>query len=167
MNAALLMAKTTSLLRCLAKTSKDPAELLTKVNREICETASLGMFVTIVAGYLYPQRGLVELSNAGHQPPLFLSRDGGYEELPASAPPIGILAETSFASQCVPLDGGCIYLFTDGVTESRAADGSELGVAGLRDLIEVSSAGGGSRLENIVAGITAQKRTVHDDLRSC
>ena len=74
MNAALLMAKTTSLLRCLAKTETDPAKLLGQVNAEICETASMGMFVTIVVGYVYPTQKLVEFTNAGHQPPVFLAR---------------------------------------------------------------------------------------------
>jgi sigma-B regulation protein RsbU (phosphoserine phosphatase) len=42
MNAALLMAKTASLYRCLAKTLKSPGELLEALNAEICETARRG-----------------------------------------------------------------------------------------------------------------------------
>ncbi len=54
MNAALLMAKTASLFRCLGKTIRDPARLLSILNREICETTSRGMFVTMVAGLYEP-----------------------------------------------------------------------------------------------------------------
>src|SRR5206468_2982583 len=50
MNAALLMAKTASLFRCLGKTVHDPARLITILNREICSTTSFGMFVTMVVG---------------------------------------------------------------------------------------------------------------------
>ncbi|MDP6182385.1 MAG: SpoIIE family protein phosphatase [Gammaproteobacteria bacterium] len=165
MNAALLMAKTTSLLRCLAKSTEGPAELLAKVNAEICETASLGMFVTIVAGYFYPDSGVVELSNAGHQPPLFWCRDGKYEELVATAPPIGILAEVSFETTRVELGDGSLYIFTDGVTESLAPDGTDLGVEGLCTIIDAASRFDSERrLEEIVERIHDQGRTVHDDL---
>lgn len=165
MNAALLMAKTTSLLRCLAKSTEGPAELLQKVNAEICETASLGMFVTIVAGYLYPRTGIVELSNAGHQPPVFWHADGTYEELPATAPPIGILPELRFESTRVELGDGSLYIFTDGVTESIAPDGTDLGVEGLCAIIDAASGSDSKRrLEEIVERIREQERKVHDDL---
>ncbi|HEX6117865.1 MAG TPA: GAF domain-containing protein, partial [Dongiaceae bacterium] len=39
-NASLLMAKTASLFRCLGKTVRDPARLMSILNREICETVS-------------------------------------------------------------------------------------------------------------------------------
>ena len=165
MNAALLMAKTTSLLRCLAKSTEDPAELLAKVNVEICETASLGMFVTIVAGYFYPDTGVVELSNAGHQPPLFRRNDGKYEELVATAPPIGILPDLSFESTRIELGNSSLYIFTDGVTESLALDGTDLGVDGLCTIIDAASRFDSKRrLEEIVERIHDQDRKVHDDL---
>ncbi len=52
MNAALLMAKASSLLHHLAKTETDPGHLLAMVNEAICETATHGMFVSIVSGFL-------------------------------------------------------------------------------------------------------------------
>lgn len=165
MNAALLMVKTTSLLRCLAKTTKGPAELLAQVNLEICETASMGMFVTIVVGFIYPKTGVVELSNTGHQPPVFWRQNSKYEELPATAPPIGILADIRFETTRIDLGDGSLYIFTDGVTESVAPDGSELGVEGLCKIID-AQAGFDSeqRFAEIVTQIRKQERTVHDDL---
>ena len=47
MNAAMLMAKASSLLHHLAKSIDDPGELLSRVNNEICESISHGMFVTL------------------------------------------------------------------------------------------------------------------------
>ncbi len=52
MNAAMLMAKASSLLHHLAKSISDPGELLSRVNDEICESISHGMFVTLVSGFL-------------------------------------------------------------------------------------------------------------------
>ena len=54
MNAALLMAKTASLYHCLGKEVHDPGELLATINRELCETGTRGMFVTMVGGVYDP-----------------------------------------------------------------------------------------------------------------
>ena len=48
--SSLLMSKASSLYRCLSKTIFSSAELLKILNDEICETASRGMFVTMVIG---------------------------------------------------------------------------------------------------------------------
>jgi sigma-B regulation protein RsbU (phosphoserine phosphatase) len=54
MNAALLMAKTSSLFRCLGKKICNPGDLLAMINNEICETSVRGMFVTMIAGIYDP-----------------------------------------------------------------------------------------------------------------
>lgn len=52
MNSAMLMAKACSLLHHLAKTMNDPGEMLERVNEELCESVTHGMFVTIVSGFI-------------------------------------------------------------------------------------------------------------------
>ena len=136
MNAALLMAKTISLFRCLGKRIETPAKLLEAINAELCETATRGMFVTMVAGHYQTANGTVCLANAGHQPPLLRGRDRSYTSLPASAPPLGILPSIRLADEPVDLDGGELYLFTDGLTEYRYTSGEQLEVSGLIQLIE-------------------------------
>ena len=165
MNAALLMAKTSSLLRCLAKSGLDAGELLARVNNEVCETASHGMFVTIVSGFIDPRNGVVELANAGHQPPLFHHGDDRFTEIPAGAPPIGIVPATVFPVTTLNLDGGSLYLFTDGVTESTGADEQPLDVAGLKTLIRASSdLASCDRLRVIVDAIRSRSARQRDDI---
>jgi len=146
MNAALMMAKTASLLRCLGKSIKEPGRLLTLVNEEICETATRGMFVTLVHGVYDPQSGYVRLANAGHEPPLVYATDGTFRSIEAEAPPLGIspalLDEDGFPETELNLDGGRLFIFTDGVTEGYIADGVELGADGLQEMI-VKAAGSG------------------------
>ena len=48
--SSLLMAKASSLYRCLSKTIFSASELLNLLNKEICETAARGMFVTMLLG---------------------------------------------------------------------------------------------------------------------
>jgi sigma-B regulation protein RsbU (phosphoserine phosphatase) len=135
MNAAMLMAKTSSLLHCLAKKIDDPATLLAQVNDEIFDTSTHGMFVTVVSGYLDPIAEKASFANAGHQPPMLLDSDGTFREYPADAPPIGILPGVEFPLTEVEIGDGALYLFTDGLTEQRDPGGNELSVAGLQEII--------------------------------
>ncbi|MDH3911223.1 MAG: SpoIIE family protein phosphatase, partial [Rhodospirillales bacterium] len=109
MNAALLMAKSAGLFRCLAKTYDDPADLLAAINREICETASRGMFVTMVAGIYDHETGALWFANAGHEPPLLRAPDRSYKSFPAEAPPLGILPDLTFETHEIELAGGEFY----------------------------------------------------------
>lgn len=165
MNAAMLMAKASSLLHHLAKNIDDPGELLARVNDEICETVSHGMFITIVSGFIDTKTCTIRFSNAGHQPPLFHHQTGEFNEIEADAPPLGILPGTEFPVSTIKLDGGCIYIFTDGVTESLDEEQKLLDVSGLIKLIESNSEVTASkRLEDIVAKIRHPNVDQRDDI---
>lgn len=165
MNAALLMAKTTSLLRCLAKSAPDAGALLRQVNNEICETSTMGMFVTIIAGYLDPQRREVEMANGGHQPALVRRAAGVYDEIAAQAPPLGVLADIDFPMCKLSLDSDAIYLYTDGLSESIGPDGEQLDTEGLKQMIEFSSSTvAAERLAKIVEVWRSAGHQSHDDI---
>ena len=169
MNAALLMAKTASLFRCLGKTIHDPGRLLSLINDEICETVTRGMFVTMLGGIYDPKKGTVKLANAGHEPPLYHARDGSFTPLPAEAPPLGI-SPLLTAGGGIPvtelgLDGGSLYVFTDGVTEGYLEDGSEFGADGLMTLLtDMASAAAPERLAEVKRRINRENVALRDDL---
>jgi len=169
MDAALLMSKTSSLFRCLGKTLHEPDVLLATINRELCETAIHGMFVTMTCGLLDPATGEVQLANAGHEPPLLHARDGSFTPVPASAPPLGIMSLVAgnggIRNETFNLDGGTLYIFTDGVTEGDLKDGSQLGIEGFKKIIrERLDLPVAERIATItsVLGNTGGKR--HDDI---
>lgn len=164
MNAALLMAKTASLFRCLGKTIRDPARLLSILNREICETTSRGMFVTMLAGLYEPATGLLRYSNAGHLPPLIKFPDHLYEPVMPDAPPLGILRDIHFEDHEINLTGGLFVVFSDGLTEFRYGD-EELGVDGLNLLLEYAHDGPlRQRLEMVLAELDQGGWQAKDDL---
>ena len=169
MDAALLMSKTASLFRCLGKTVHEPDILLATINRELCETAIHGMFVTMVCGLLNPKTGVVKLANAGHEPPLVHSRDGTFTALLASAPPLGIMpleaGDTGIRDEVFNLDGGTLYIFTDGVTEGSLEDGSRLEQTGFQDIIrERGDLPAAARIEAVVSILSDTGRKRHDDI---
>jgi phosphoserine phosphatase RsbU/P len=169
MNAALLMAKTASLFRCLGKTIHQPGRLLSMINDEICETVTRGMFVTMAGGIYDPKTGIVKLANAGHEPPLFYSGDGSFKAIQAEAPPLGI-SPLLTGDDGIPeiefnLNGGTLYIFTDGVTEGYLEDGSELESEGLmKILVDKAADPVMARLQTVIDCINRENVALRDDL---
>jgi sigma-B regulation protein RsbU (phosphoserine phosphatase) len=154
MNAAMLMAKTASLYRCLAKTIKSPGALLATLNAEICETSTRGMFVTMAAGIYDPRSGKATVANAGHEPSLCCATDGSVASFSADGPPLGIVPEVEFPEVEIPLHNGCLYIFSDGLTEACTDSGEHFGSEGLKGLItRFASQPVGERIESIVAAV--------------
>lgn len=166
MNAALLMAKTASLFRCLGKEIHDPGRLLSRVNDEICETITRGMFVTMVGGIYNPRSGVVRIANAGHEPVLVHHPDGSFVEVSADAPPLGIVPGLDGIKEVeIELGNGALYIFTDGVTEGYLADGSELGQDGVRHLISDNMGKSPQeRLAAVMAPVGSLGGKLRDDL---
>ncbi len=164
-HAALFMAKTASLIRALAKLEHSPGKLFARLNDEIRETASRGMFITLAAGTYDPATGKVCMTNAGHEPPLFRSTDGEYVAYPANAPPLGILPGLVFEEVEIMLEDGALYLFTDGMTEGFDNDGQALGVAGVKAAIEQNQKlKPQARIQAMVEPLTVTDTPLRDDI---
>ncbi|MEQ8663534.1 MAG: PP2C family protein-serine/threonine phosphatase, partial [Gammaproteobacteria bacterium] len=143
----------------------DAGELLARVNEELCETSTMGMFVTIIAGYLDPGDDHAEIANGGHQPALIRRGPGNYSEVAAAAPPLGVLGGITFPVTRIPLDGASSYLYTEGLSQSATGDGTALDTAGVIEMIE--SAGTlppMARLPGIIAAWRRGGYTTHDDI---
>ncbi|KHF25848.1 ATP-binding SpoIIE family protein phosphatase [Solemya velum gill symbiont] len=164
-HAALFMAKTVSLIRALAKLEHSPGKLFARLNDEIRETASRGMFITLAAGTFDPASGKVCMTNAGHEPPLFRNIDGEYVAYPADAPPLGILPDLVFEEVEIMLEGGALYLFTDGMTEGFDSEGQALGVAGVKAAIEQhQNLNPQARIQAMVEPLTDTDTQLRDDI---
>jgi len=164
-NAALLMAKTSSLFHCLGKRVPEPAKLLAILNNEIYERSTRGMFVTMVGGLYDPARGELRIANAGHQPPLLVRGDGSTQELTDAAPPLGVLPDQSYPETRLSFTEGNLYIYSDGLTEARLPGGGQLGVDGVRSLIGgFSHLPAMERLWKIVHQVQAGAGSVHDDI---
>ncbi len=168
-NASLLMAKTASLYRCLGKDEMSPGKLLARINTEICETSTRGMFVTLVGGLFNPETGIVRFANAGHEPPLFCDKNGEFSSFEADAPPVGILADigidSGFNELDLNLNGGTLYIFSDGVTEGTLPNGEMLGTDGVKEILsDGTDYDLSGRLNAIVDRIRGVNETLHDDI---
>ena len=134
--AALLMAKGSSLYHCLAKTIDSPAEILQIINRELQEMTTRGLYITMIGGLYDPKTGQVTLANAGHPPAIHDSGQREFALYESLSPPVGIIPDQQFEEETFSLAKGSLYLYTDGLSEGlvRHTDGLDE-VTGLQNLI--------------------------------
>jgi serine phosphatase RsbU (regulator of sigma subunit)/HD-like signal output (HDOD) protein len=164
-NAAILMAKTCSLFRCLGKRIKNPSELMALINEEICETSVRGMFVTMIGGVYHPDNDVIIMVNAGNPPALYFDTRGKARRIDAQFPPLGVLPGIQYTEFTMKLNGGSLYLYSDGVTEGEIGAGKELGMKGFAQLVSKHrSQPRLRRLQIIVEHLSEQSRTLRDDV---
>ncbi len=122
--AALFMAVTKTLMKGMAEQGSTPADVLGRVNAELCQNNETAMFVTLVCGILDMATGDLVYSNAGHNPPVLL-RAGKRPEF-LTLPPglvLGVAEEAVFETRTIRLfPNDRLLLYTDGVTEAMDAD---------------------------------------------
>ena len=163
--SSLLMSKASSLYRCLSKTIFSAAELLKILNDEICETASRGMFVTMVIGIFDSNKKELLLSNAGHEPPLIFSKGGDFSNFEEAGPPLGIAPKFKFTEKLISFKESSMYIFTDGITEMKDTKGEMLGQEGFQNYIKkYQSIPNSQRLNKIIEDLIKSERIQKDDL---
>ncbi len=163
--SSLLMSKASSLYRCLSKTIFSAAELLNILNDEICETASRGMFVTMVIGIYDSNKKELLISNAGHEPPLIFSKGEDFLNFEEAGPPLGIAPKFKFTEKLVSFKESSMYIFTDGITEMKDAKGEMLGQEGFQNYIKkYQSTSNSQRLGKIIEDLIKSGRIQKDDL---
>jgi phosphoserine phosphatase RsbU/P len=131
LDAAFLMVRCASLLRWAGKEGLRPAEWLARANDELREAIPPGMFVCAVAGYYDPATAAVVWASAGFPPLLRIDASGRSERFAAEGPPLGILHGMQFPEQHCDLIDAVLYLFSDGLTDVRDAEGRMLDVDGV------------------------------------
>lgn len=100
--------------------------MMEHANRVLCESTLPSHYATLVAGRTCAG-GEVELSNAGHCPPLVLGR-GVVRAVPESDLPLGLFAAGRYQTVSLLLEPGQgLLLYSDGLTEARNAAGEDYG----------------------------------------
>ena len=126
--AALLMSNMQAALKSLASETISPSELCDKLNRLMCGNTPLRKFVSCFYGDLDVSNRKMTFTNAGHNPPFLMRRNGECIRLDEGGCVIGAFPESRFTQHEVKFNE-CdkLVLFTDGVTEARNASGQEFG----------------------------------------
>ncbi len=122
-SAALFMAVTATGLRALAPAGADPGELMTRLNRLLCERNDTLQFVTAFAALFDPDTGELAWTNCGHPLPFVRRADGRLERLDAvRATPLAVFEHNAYSTHRARLaPGDTLVVFSDGVSEAMDA----------------------------------------------
>ncbi|MFE3460584.1 SpoIIE family protein phosphatase [Nocardiopsis aegyptia] len=133
--AAAGMSRIRNALRALAYSMPEPADVLTGLDRMFSATEGMDQVTTLVYFVLDPVTGQLDLSNAGHLPPLVVA-GGARPSLLDSEPdtPLGVTSERGHHKFFVQ-PGNTVALYSDGLVENRKRSVA----SGLDELVEVAS----------------------------
>ena len=139
--AALVMARTHSILRAEASRSDSPGEILARANALLVPEMPARMFVTCLFAILDPATGRIVLANAGHNLP-YVRTDAGVVELRATGMPLGLLSGIVYEeTEGVIEPGSNVLLYSDGLVEAHDPAQEMYGFPRLRLEMEVDDAG--------------------------
>jgi phosphoserine phosphatase RsbU/P len=139
-SAALLMAFIRPVMRSALDRTADPIEALERTNHILVDERRTGLFVTILAGVLDLDSGVFTFANAGHEMPLVASPGGAEPRwVPGGGPLLGVFGRLDLAPLSVEVrPGDRLVLYTDGITDARAPNGTRFGDERLRTAIRES-----------------------------
>jgi serine phosphatase RsbU (regulator of sigma subunit)/anti-sigma regulatory factor (Ser/Thr protein kinase) len=139
--AALVMARTHSILRAEASRSDSPGEILARANALLEPEMPARMFVTCLFAILEPATGRIVLANAGHNLP-YVRTDDGVVELRATGMPLGLMPGIRYEeTEGVIAPGSNVLLYSDGLVEAHDPNQQMYGFPRLREEMAVDDAG--------------------------
>jgi len=166
----------------------DQRRLMERVNTEFSGVTGGDTFATALLATCYGPTGELEISSAGHPPPLWYNarartwsvlelepaapklRTGGRVQPEAVSPdniPLGIFEKSTYGSLKTTLGRGDLLLFyTDGIIESKGGTGVMLGIQGLRSQVsQIPVVDAGAILARLMSsiGVWAGPEGITDD----
>jgi len=135
-SAALLMASLHASVRNVVGPETGASEANRRLNEFLYHSTTASRYATLFLGLLDARDGTFCYSNAGHNPPLLLTRSGP-RKLADGGLPLGIMKNSQYAEghdALVP--GDLLLLYTDGAIEASDLAGREFGLERLAALLE-------------------------------
>lgn len=153
MPAALLMARVSSEVRLLLRAEPDPARVVERLNRDLCEGGTADKFVTFLLLVLDGDRHELTIVNAGHMGPMIRRSDGRIEVVGEGerGAVLGVFEGEAYRAETTLIGAGDVVVaYTDGVLDATAGDDDRFGI---------------ERLERVLAGATGGAGPVGEAIR--
>ncbi len=151
MPAALLMSNLQATVKAYATVESSPKDLCGKVNRAICNSITVGKFITFFYAVIDSAGRLLTYTNAGHNPPLIARQDGSCLKLETGGAVLGVFRDGSYEQASIDLlPGDRLVMFTDGITEAADSNGEELGEERLIALLRENPAAAAADLSDAI-----------------
>jgi sigma-B regulation protein RsbU (phosphoserine phosphatase) len=169
MPAALLVAGICPEVRHLVRAGVAPEEVLSQVNRTLCDREVGGRFVTMALVAVDPESHVLTVVKAGHPEPLVRRASGAIEPVgrEGAGPPLGVTPRSVYKPVAVRLaPGESVILYTDGVIESMDRERRPFGMEQLLEVAAKAPQGAAAAGEAILAAVRdhATDRSQYDDI---
>ena len=160
MPAALLMANLQATIRSQALANASPSECARRANRLLFHSTDSRCFVTCFYGLLDLATGRLSYSNAGHDHPLVVRRDGARTALETGGLLLGMLEESGYQEASVTLGpGDLLLLYSDGITEALDPENRMFGFEALATVAGRARGGSAQHIvDAIMSAVTAHAR---------
>jgi serine phosphatase RsbU (regulator of sigma subunit)/anti-sigma regulatory factor (Ser/Thr protein kinase) len=153
--AALVMARTHSILRAEAPRLVDPGRVLARANELLAPEMPPRMFVTCLYGVLEPETGRFVFANAGHNLPCVKASEGIIEPR-ATGLPLGLLPDIAYEEAEATIGPGDeVLLFSDGLVEAHSPDGAMYGFPRLREAMAAEAGSGPGVIDRLLERLDA------------
>lgn len=122
--ASLMMSYVKSLFHFAAQQNMPPADIVARINDNMCADNPNNMFVTMLVGYMQSEEHKMVMANAGHNPAVLCTAGVcRYLELPAGLP-VGVMPDMPYAeTECAIGAGDTLFVYTDGMSEAENPEG--------------------------------------------
>jgi serine phosphatase RsbU (regulator of sigma subunit) len=139
--AALLMALLLAMLRTLIDEKLEAADLVTRLNVQVCRQAPGSRFITLFYAVYEPLTGQLTYVSAGHMPPLLLRRGaGGCERLSDGGIALGMFERSAYTTGHAMLQpDDLLAVYSDGITEAESPAGRPFDEIGLETVLKASA----------------------------
>ena len=165
--AALLMALLLAMLRTLVDERLEPADLITRLNKQVCRHAPGTRFITLFYAVYHPLTGGLTYVSAGHMPPLVMRRHGACERLSDGGIALGMFEHSTYTTgQVVLQPDDLLAVYSDGITEAENPAGTPFDEIGLETALKAGTHASlpvlGAAVVQSVERHTAEKRFADD-----
>ena len=136
MPASLLMTSLQARVKVLFEDGDELAQKITRLNKHTAENCPDNRFITFFMTIVDPKTGELVYTNAGHNPPLMVRKDGSVEQLKGGGIILGILPIAKYQDFRIRMEpGDTLVLYSDGVTEAANPTDVDFGEDRLGELV--------------------------------
>ena len=167
--ASLFMAVTRTLVRSISDKEFAPSVIVSTLNKTLSMNNESSMFVTFFLGVLDLTTGVLSYSNAGHNPPVIIRKNGEVEMFEKTKfIPVGLFEDIEYGESSIRMEtGDKIFLYTDGVSEAEDSENKLFGDDNLLEIIRQNvNASPRSLIQMMEEGLAAHVKghTQSDDI---
>ncbi len=164
LSAGLRMAMLKAGLQILVEESRDPQEILRRLDGLVRSSDEGRAFVTASLSLIDVRRGRLDITNAGH-PPVYLKRDSEVEEILLPGSPLGGLGHSYGRRELAIQPGDVLVWLSDGFIEATGPSGQPFGYERIKRTIAACGDDPAGVREGLLAAVAehAQGLPAEDD----